>query len=62
MNSNSNTANLNQISKEEMKKFEIFSHIINKPNLNFMGEKEIVASEKKIRGYFRLLHKQSEYF
>ena len=39
--------NLNQISKEEMKKCVKSTHIINKPNLNFMGEEEIVAAEKK---------------
>ena len=38
---------MNQISKEEMKKCVKSTHIINKPNLNFMGEEEIVAAEKK---------------
>ena len=47
MNSNTNKANLNQITKEEMKKYVKSKHIINKPNLNFMGEEEIVAAEKK---------------
>ena len=47
MDSNTNNSNFNQISKEEMKKCVISKHIINKPNLNFMGEEEIVAAEKK---------------
>ena len=38
---------MNQSSKEEMKKCVISKHIINKPNLNFMREEEIAASEKK---------------
>ena len=47
LNSNTNTTKLNQISKEEIKKCVISKHIINKPNLKFMGEEEIVAAEKK---------------
>ena len=46
-NSNTSTTNLNQISKEEMKKNVKSKHIINKQNLNFMGEEEIVTAEKK---------------
>ena len=38
---------MNQISKEEMKECAISKHIIKKPNINFMGEEEIVAAEKK---------------
>ena len=38
---------MNQISKEEMKKCVISKHIMNKPYLNFTGEEEIVAAEKK---------------
>ena len=46
MNSKTNTANLNKISKEE-KKCTKSTHIINKLNLNFMREEKIVAAEKK---------------
>ena len=32
-----------------MKKYVKSTHIINKPNLNCMGEEEIVATEKKYK-------------
>ena len=47
LNSNTSIVNLNQISKEDMIKCVKYTHIINKLNLNFMGEEEIVAAEKK---------------